>query len=113
MMGSMTRRAPPRSATISAGGAPGVPLKNAACSLRTERATTHSLERPPLWPDLPRPRMAGFEVSTEGRIATRINAATLRNRHIATRPFFLLIEAEFQWHSTGILLLGCLRPRPR
>jgi DNA replication protein DnaC len=56
-----------RSATISAGAAPGVPLKNVSCSLPTRRATTHALGRRRLWPDLPRPRMAGFEVSTEVR----------------------------------------------
>ena len=38
--------------------------ENAACSVLRGRATTHSLGRR-LWPDLPRPRMAGFEVSTE------------------------------------------------
>src|SRR2546428_13901239 len=31
----------------------------------SERATTHPLERPPLWPVFRCPSMAGFEVSTE------------------------------------------------
>ena len=61
----MTHRAPARSATISAGAATGVPLKNATCSRPLRRATTHSLERRPLWPGLTRPSMAGFQVSTE------------------------------------------------
>ena len=39
--------------------------ENAACSVRHGRATTHSLGRRRLWPVLPRPRMAGFEMSTE------------------------------------------------
>src|SRR6266513_3980093 len=39
--------------------------ENAACLLQHGRATTLSLGRCRLWPDLPRPRMAGFEVSTE------------------------------------------------
>jgi hypothetical protein len=42
--------------------------ENAACSLRHGRATTLSLGRCRLWPDLPRPRMAGFEVSAEGKL---------------------------------------------
>jgi hypothetical protein len=46
------------------GGDRGTP-ENAACAVRHGRATTHSLGRRRLWPDLPRPRMAGFEVSTE------------------------------------------------
>src|SRR2546426_7923961 len=62
---SMTRRAPGRSATISEVGAIGVSPENATCSLMSERATTHPLERPPVWPVLGRPRLAGFEVSTE------------------------------------------------
>src|SRR5207245_2994998 len=62
---SMTRRAPAQSRTISAGGAIVVSPENATCSLWSERATTHSLECPPLWPALRRPRLAGFEVSTE------------------------------------------------
>ena len=36
-----------------------------ACSVRHGHATTHSLGRCRLWPVLPRPRMAGFEMSTE------------------------------------------------
>jgi hypothetical protein len=43
----MTRRAPPRSATISPGGATRVSLENAACAPLSARATTLSLERPP------------------------------------------------------------------
>src|SRR5712692_6800626 len=62
---SMTRRAPARSATISEVGAIGVSPENAPCSLMSERATTHPLERLPVWPVLGRPRLAGFEVSTE------------------------------------------------
>src|SRR2546426_1643453 len=62
---SMTRRASAQSRTISAGGAIVVSPENATCSLWSERATTHSLERSPLWPALCRPRLAGFEVSTE------------------------------------------------
>src|SRR2546422_4392089 len=61
----MTRRASAQSRTISAGGAIVVSPENATCSLWSERATTHPLERPPLWPALRRPRLAGFEVSTE------------------------------------------------
>ena len=60
MMASMTRRAPPPSATISAVGATVVSPENTTRSLRSERATTHPLERPPygrfcavhVWPDL-------------------------------------------------------------
>ena len=33
------------------------------------------IERPPLWPVLPRPRMAGFEVSTEARITRTLRGA--------------------------------------
>ena len=66
MITSMTRRASAQSRTISAGGAIVVSPENATCSLWSERATTHSLERSPLWPALCRPRLAGFEVSTEG-----------------------------------------------
>src|SRR5439155_24240584 len=62
---SMPRPAPPQSYTLSAGGAIVVSPENATCSLWSERATTPSLERPPLWPALRRPRLAGFEVSTE------------------------------------------------
>ena len=65
VMTSMTRRAPPHSATISEVGAIVVSPETAPCALRRERATTHPLERPLLWPVLRRLRMAGFEVSTE------------------------------------------------
>jgi len=70
VMTSMTRRAPPHSATISEVGAIVVSPENATCSLRSERATTHPLERPPLWPVLRRPRLAGFEVSAGGFIGS-------------------------------------------
>ena len=70
-MTSMTRRAPPHSATISEVGAIVVSPENATCSLRSERATTHPLECPPLWPGLRRPRLAGFEVSTEALVTLR------------------------------------------
>src|SRR5712691_668671 len=63
---SMTRRAPAQSATISEGVAIVVSPENAPCALTSERATTHPLERPPLWPVLSCRRLAGFEVSTEG-----------------------------------------------
>src|SRR5206468_7155823 len=46
--------------------------ENAACSVRHGRATTLSLGRCRLWPALPRPRMAGFEVSTEARAGWRL-----------------------------------------
>lgn len=63
--------------------------ENAPCSLVSERATTHALGRLPLWPVLPRPRMAGFEVSTEalphrrprGEIVTYVSGT-----HIPTNP---------------------------
>ena len=64
---AMTQRAPAQRATISEGVAIVVSPENAPCALTSERATTHPLERSPLWPVLSCRRLAGFEVSTEGR----------------------------------------------
>src|SRR5438128_1977038 len=60
--------------------------KNAACSVRQSRATTLSLGRCRLWPDLPRPRMAGFEVSTEGLCLAAIGALTPDSRDDVRGP---------------------------
>src|SRR5678816_3388630 len=55
-----------------------------ACSLSTRCATTLPLGCLCLWPGLPRPRMAGFEVSTEGR-----RAGHERGRHWLAHCLFL------------------------
>ena len=64
-MNRMTQRAPAHRGTISGLGAIVWSPKNTTCSLTSERATTHPLERLPLWPVLSCPRMAGFEMFTE------------------------------------------------
>src|SRR5207249_2894521 len=64
---TVSGRPPERDDVDDAGGDYRSTPENAACSVRHGRATTLSLGRCRLWPDLPRPRMAGFEVSTEAR----------------------------------------------
>jgi hypothetical protein len=61
----MTRRAPARSATISMKAATRVLSKTPLAPARTGTLQLTRSSVPPLWPDLPRPSMAGFDLSTE------------------------------------------------
>src|SRR5438093_12416142 len=65
---TVSGRPPERDDVDDGGGDYRSTPENAACSVRHGRATTLSLGRCRLWPDLPRPRMAGFEVSTEADV---------------------------------------------
>jgi len=82
----MTQRAPAQSATISEGVAIVVSPENAPCALMRERATTHPLERPPLWPVLSCRRLAGFEVSTEARLGAARVARLIPTARIVALP---------------------------
>ena len=80
VISSMARRAPAQSGTISAVGAIVVSPENTTCSLRSERVTTLPPEGPPLWPGLRRPRLAGFEVSTEALRGARHTMKSSKER---------------------------------
>ena len=64
------------SALASANTVIGAPL---ALPTRT-RYNTSGLERPPLWPVLACPPMAGFEVSTEVSVPNRVSASSFQSR---------------------------------
>jgi hypothetical protein len=56
------------------GGAASAVLRKTRLALSGTAALQHTLGRRRLWPVLPRPRMAGFEMSTEGMESLRCTA---------------------------------------
>ena len=72
----------------------------------SERATTHPLERPPLWPVFRCPSMAGFEVSTEVErpsswVAISRTSQTGATARCHSRPRFVPRNAACSLISVG------------